>query len=222
MKKKRRIILVFLFAILGDMLWAQSPQDSSYPMGPFFESLYEPRSKVIRGDTVIFRARWFFPRHVKMQFAGSVGFLSVGAGYRLWDIYEPTLIFGYLSETFGGSDVTVATISLKNSFDLTPTAWFGHFWPKAGILINWGNTNNTFKKLPPHYPEKYYFQNKVHLAPFLGGEWYMPIKDKHLNGLGFYFEFSALDAYLLEAIRTEYVTLRDIWSLGMGITFYFQ
>ncbi|RCW31343.1 hypothetical protein [Marinilabilia salmonicolor] len=219
--------LIYLTALLLAMLFnsgakAQFYSEGTYQRAGIFDRMYQPRKTVISGDTVHYRSRWFFPKHAKIQYAGSVGFLSVGVGYHLWDIYEPTFSYGLLNEFLGGSNVTVHTFSLKNSFFLTQKPWFNHFWPKAGLMINRGNTNNTFRKLPPHYPESYYFQNKIHAAPFWGGEWYQPLKDKHLTGWGFYFEFSALDAYLLEAIRTEYVTMLDVWSLAFGITFYFH
>ncbi|MFW6043021.1 MAG: hypothetical protein ACOCPW_01555 [Marinilabiliaceae bacterium] len=178
------------------------------------------QSECIKKDTLQTRQKGFLPNHAKVQFAGSIGFFSAGFGYQLWNIYEPTLLYGLLSENCGGSHTTVHTISIKNSFYLTEDPWLKRFHPKAGLLINWGNTNNTFHKLPPHYPEKYYFQNKIHIAPFWGGEWHIPFHDKHLKGMGLYFEFSALDAYLLEAIRTDFVSFRDIWSLGIGISFY--
>lgn len=217
-----RETMIFLLASFVYEAEGQIPTSGSYPKGEFLERLYEPRQKIIGEDTLYIRPRWFVPSHVKIQYAGSIGFISVGAGYRLWDIYEPTLMYGYLSEGLGGSDVSVHTISLKNGFYLTSSPWFGHYWPRVGLLINWGHTKNTFRKLPPHYPEKYYFQNKIHVAPFWGGEWHFQIKDKHLSGVGIYFEFSALDAYLLEAVRTDYVRMTDIWSLGIGISFYFQ
>lgn len=215
-------IMIFLITCCASNAEGQIPTSGSSPKGYILERLHEPRPKVIGGDTLYIRPRWFLPTHAKIQYAGSIGFVSVGAGYRLWNIYEPSLMYGYLSESFGGSNVSVHTISLKNSFYLTSLPWLKHFWPRVGMLINWGNTNNTFSKLPPHYPEKYYFQNKIHLAPFWGGEWHFAIKDKHLSGVGIYFEFSALDAYILEAIRTEYIKITDVWSLGIGVTFYFQ
>lgn len=213
------ILLVSGFLFKGK---AQFAPASNHPRAPFVEKMYEPREKIIKGDTVHIRPRWFFPSHGKVQFAGSIGFFSVGAGYRLWDVYEPTLMYGHLSPDFGGSSVKVQAISLKNSFFMTQEPWFNHFWPKTGLIVSWGNTQNTFKKLPPHYPEKYYFQNKIQIAPFWGGEWYISLRDKHLTGLGVYFEFSALGPYLLEAIRTDYVTMKDVWSLGLGVSFYFQ
>jgi hypothetical protein len=165
---------------------------------------------------------WYHLQHLKIQYAGSIGFLSVGGGSRIGKSYEPSVFYGLLSQTFGGSSVTVHTVSLKNSFYLTDTPWLNVFYPKAGVSVNWGNTGNTFRKLPPHYPERYYFQNMVHVAPFWGGEWHIPFGNQPPYALGVYFEFSVLDAYLLEALRTDYVKMRDIWSLGLGLTFYWK
>ncbi|WP_234408304.1 hypothetical protein [Marinilabilia salmonicolor] len=165
-------IILFLTIFSNSASQAQFYSEGNYPRANFYNRMYQPRQTVISGDTVTYRPRWFFPKHAKIQYAGNVGFLSVGVGYHFWDIYEATFSYGLLNEFLGGSHVTVHTLSLKNSFFLTQKPWFNHFWPKAGIMINRGNTNNTFRKLPPHYPESYYFQNKVHAAPFWGGEWY--------------------------------------------------
>ncbi|MFO7999920.1 MAG: hypothetical protein R6U46_01655 [Marinilabilia sp.] len=189
---------------------------------PALENESRLRNNASNKDTMQMHDRWFFPDHAKLQFAGSTGFISAGVGYKFWDFYEPTLILGLLSENLGGSDVNVQTLSVKNSFNLTKQPWLKHFRPRAGLLVNWGITKKTFLKLPPHCPDRYYFQNKIHIAPFWGGEWHIPFETNHMNGAGLYFEFSALDAYLLEAIRTDYVSITDIWSLGLGITFYFK
>ncbi|MBN2167038.1 MAG: hypothetical protein JW717_12225 [Marinilabiliaceae bacterium] len=155
-----------------------------------------------------------------MQYAGNIGFLSLGAGYQIKQRYEPTLLLGYLSQTFGNSSTDVITVSLKNSFRLNTKPLFECVTLKSGVSINWGYTNNTFSSLPEHYPDKYYFQNKIHLAPFWGAEVTIIVKSKSLKVVGFYFEFATLDAYLLECIRTDYVKLNDIWNLALGMTLY--
>lgn len=129
-------IILFLTIFSNSASQAQFYSEGSYPRSSFFDRMYHPRQKIISGDTVTYRPRWFFPKHAKIQYAGSVGFLSVGVGYQFWDIYEPTFSYGLLNEFFGGSNVTVHTFSLKNSFFLTKRPWFNHFWPKAGIMIN--------------------------------------------------------------------------------------
>ncbi|MCU4176159.1 hypothetical protein J1N11_13790 [Marinilabiliaceae bacterium N1Y90] len=157
-----------------------------------------------------------------MQYAGGIGFMSIGFGYEITPTYQPALFFGYLNENFGGSKNSVLTISLKNSFYLTKKPILNCFNAYLGLSINWGNTNNTFKALPDYYPEKYYFQNKVHFAPFVGGELKLDINRRYFNGFGLYVELSAFDAYLLEAIRTDYVKPHMALSMAIGVTFYLK
>jgi hypothetical protein len=164
---------------------------------------------------------WYVPTQYKLQYAGGIGFMSAGFGYDVSNSYKPALFIGYLSESFGGSKSRVLSISVKNSFHFTRKPVLNHFMPYGGLSINWGNTNNTFRYLPEYYPDEYYFQNKVHFAPFLGTELYFDWKNKRpFKGVGFYAELSAMDAYLLEAIRTDYVKLHMAMSLALGVTFY--
>lgn len=180
------------------------------------------RSVRIRNDTLLIKPRWFMPDHYMVQYAGGIGFLSIGAGYNLWDWYEPTLLIGYVNETFGNSAKAVTTVSIKNSFVLFRKHLPEQIKFRGGISVNMGLTNNLFRQLPPHYPEKYYFQNKVFLSPFLGGEWQIKLNQKHLKTGGLFFEFNTRDAYLLECLRTDYVKFHKIWNLGLGVTIYLQ
>ncbi|ASB51113.1 hypothetical protein CDL62_09280 [Alkalitalea saponilacus] len=147
--------------------------------------------------------------------------MSIGAGYEITDRYEPTLFYGLLTEHFGGSSVTVHTISLKNSWKLFRPGLLGDITPKAGFSVNLGFTNNTFHRLPAHYPSNYYFQNRIHVAPFFGGEWKINMSgDGFFNAVGLYTEMSTLDNYILEFIRTKYVTIDKIWNLSFGVSLY--
>lgn len=176
---------------------------------------------VIREDTLHIKPSWLIPDHFKVQYAGLIGFISVGAGYDFTPRYDATLFYGVLSNNLGGSSVRVHTVSLKNSWDLLKPGLLGNVTPKAGVSVNWGNTNNTFRRLPAHYPEQYYFQNKVHLAPFWGAEWQIHWPEGRLfKSMGVYGEMSTLDAYVLELFRTKYVSIDKIWNLAIGITFY--
>nr|WP_321452459.1 hypothetical protein [uncultured Carboxylicivirga sp.] len=186
------------------------------------QNAYKPRSVVVNSDTVYFKHRWFIPGQYKLQYAGSIGFLSVGFGYDIGQIYQPTLYIGYLGPNFGGSLNSVVTVSLKNSFRFVKDPLFDYFTPYGGLSINWGNTNNTFRTLPDYYPDKYYFQNMVHFAPFVGGEVKFPLNGNYFKAFGVYSEISAFDAYLLEAIRTKYVKPHMAMSLAVGVTFYLK
>lgn len=220
----RRIVLIVGILLISTNTIAQNDgiDASEVDMPKSLQKAYEKRTVVIKNDTVFYRHRWIIPGQYKMQYAGSIGFMSLGFGYAISPTYQPALFIGYLSEKFGGSKNSVLTISLKNSFYLTKEPVFNYFKPYVGLSVNWGNTNNTFDDLPDYYPENYYFQNKIHFAPFVGGELRFKIKGRYFEGFGIYSELSALDAYLLEAIRTKYVKPHMALSLAAGVTFYLK
>ncbi|HDP75276.1 MAG TPA: hypothetical protein ENN49_05315 [Bacteroidales bacterium] len=164
MKTNRLLLLGLLILLNHPWLHAEDP------IKALRHKIAEEKKIVLKNDTVTIKPYWFALTQFKVQYAGSIGFASFGAGYDLRHGYQPTLLYGFLDSNFGGSNVTVHTISLKNRFKLTQNPLFGYLTPIAGISVNWGITHNTFKRLPPHYPENYYFQNKIHLSPFLGGE----------------------------------------------------
>ncbi len=211
-------LLLTLFASVAVKAADRYPPDDDAAR---LTGLRKPRPLIIREDTLHIRPSWIIPDHLKVQYAGLIGFMSVGAGYDLSKRYDATLFYGVLSNHLGGSSVRVHTVSLKNSWDLFKPGLLGNVTPKAGVSINWGNTNNTFRRLPAHYPEQYYFQNKVHLAPFWGAEWQIHLPaGRTFKSIGIYGEMSTLDAYVLELVRTKYVSLDKIWNLALGITLY--
>jgi hypothetical protein len=212
-----------MFFLLPPSLVMAGDKSSSSTDGVSLTGSATPMLLVIRKDTLHIKRSWFKPDYFKVQYAGLIGFMSVGAGYNFSPRYDATLFYGLLSSDLGGSCVTVHTVSLKNSWDLFKPGFLGNITPKAGVSINWGNTNNTFRRLPPHYPEKYYFQNKVHLAPFWGAEWKISLPAGWtFKSIGIYGEMSTLDAYILELFRTKYVTIDKIWNLSLGITLYLK
>lgn len=222
MKSLYRIILI-LIGVFSFLQHNMAQADSTdYPAGKIITKLYKAKPLLIGGDTLMVRPRWFLPDHYKLQYAGNIGFLALGAGYNIRGRYEPTLMVGLLNYTFGNSNVTVTTIAIKNSFNMFKKQLPDNISLRSGISVNWGHTHNTFNKLPAHYSDKYYFQNKIHLAPFVGGEYKIKFRDKNLKAGGLYFEFSTLDAYLLECVRTKYVKFGDIVNLALGITIYIK
>ena len=161
---------------------------------------------------------WYVPDEYNIQYAGGIGYFSAGIGYTITPRYTHSMYYGYLSKNFGGSINAVHTVSLKHKFTLTRKPLWNHLYPTAGGAINVGFTNNTFDKLPGYYPKNYYFQNKVHLAPFVGAELRFKLKNyEWINYWGAYFELSSFDNYILECARTEYVTLAMITNLSIGL-----
>jgi len=173
----------------------------------------------VQQDTL--KRKWYVPRAAKVQYAGNIGYFSIGATYYLVnDWYQLSLMYGMAE--YPGKERTLNTVAFKNTF-LLKKYQFKDFVisPIAGLSINFGSTHNTFRRLPDYYPDKYYFQNKVHFAPFVGAMIYHPLPFKTIKGIDFYSEVATMDNYLLEAIRTDYVKYSEIWNVSLGLTLYF-
>ncbi|MDM8160738.1 hypothetical protein QUH73_13000 [Labilibaculum sp. K2S] len=173
------------------------------------------------GQTDSIKRKWYLPRDAKIQYAGNIGFLSAGITYHLAkDWYRLSFMYG--STSMHSHVHTLNTVAIKNTF-LIKQFHIGDFVvaPMAGLSINFGSTHNTYRNLPSYFPNDYYFQNKIHFAPFVGAMVYHPLPYKIIKGIDFYTEIGTIDNYLLEGIRTEYVKLYDIWNLALGISIHF-
>lgn len=173
----------------------------------------------VQKDTL--KRKWYVPRAAKVQYAGNIGYFSIGATYYLVnDWYQLSLMYGMAE--YPGKERTLNTVAFKNTFLLKKYQLKDFvISPIAGLSINFGSTHNTFRRLPDYYPDKYYFQNKVHFAPFVGAMIYHPLPFKTIKGIDFYSEVATMDNYLLEAIRTDYVKYSEIWNVSLGLTLYF-
>ncbi len=62
------------------------------------------------------RAQAYFVDYLKVQYAGEIGFLSIGMGKRFGEIYSLEVFNGYVPKSIGGSEIEA--IAIKNLFDL--------------------------------------------------------------------------------------------------------
>jgi len=167
------------------------------------------------------KRKWYVPRSAKIQYAGNIGFMAIGATYYIVDNwYQVSLMYG-ITSSHSETD-RLNTLALKNTFLIKKFHYKNiTFSPTAGLSVNLASTHNTYRKFPDHFPDQYYFQNKIHFAPFVGGMIYYPLPNKTIKGIDFYAEVGTMDNYLLEAIRTDYVKYSDIWNLSLGVSLYF-
>jgi|SRR5690554_1175067 len=153
----------------------------------------------------------------KMQYAGNLGLLSVGAG-RLFlnNKLSVDMSYGYLPKWVNG--VRVSTFALKGAF---------HFWEKSfskmrlngftGLSLNCGFTNNTFIILPEYYPDGYYLPNGIRIAPFVGTGLINNNPESRFFGAGFYTELGTVDYMICYALKNKSITLFEIWNLCFGM-----
>ena len=175
------------------------------------------------------REHWagLIPTQVIMQYAGNMGFMSVGVGwdYGKHDQWETHLLFGYLPKA--DSDRGKLTMTLKQTF-LPWSFSFGKGWMleplSCGIYFNtvfgsefWGNQ-------PSRYPDKYYepLNTEVRINAFLGQRITLNIpenKRKFVKSVSAFYEVSTCDLYLRLAVMERKVSVWDVLGLSVGVKF---
>ena len=157
------------------------------------------------------------PDHLKLQYAGGIGFVSVGAGYgNKKDKLEGDLYYGYLPRRVGGVRIHSLSakfiwipfhLSIKNKHKLDPLM--------AGIVLNYHFGKPYFGFDPENYPYSYYsFPTAFNTAIFVGSRFAFN-KQKRLS---FYYEILGFDREILSLSRnTKSLDISDIVNLSLGI-----
>ena len=154
------------------------------------------------------------PHHAKLQYAGSIGFISVGAGYEFAKKkLQGDFFYGYVPKKIGGIKIQSITAKLtwipvsrqlKKDIKLDLLT--------AGLLVNYtfGRQYHLFSRT--RYSFVYYgFPTAAHLAIFAGG-------GITKNKLGLYYEFGMTDRdFISFAANTKAISFFEIINIGMGV-----
>ena len=166
---------------------------------------------------------WYKPDYAKVQFAGNVGFLSVGFGYKFFNNHLCSdILYGYVPASVSKAK-EIHTITIKNTIPIfTKEIRAITLSPITGFTVSYETGNNSFLKLPGKYPKDYYSTNAFHFTFFIGAKIHKDINNsKRINGIDFYFEVGTVDTYLWYAIRSKEVNINQIFSSAIGINLYF-
>lgn len=153
------------------------------------------------------------PHHAKLQYAGSIGFISVGAGYEFAKKkLQGDVFYGYVPKGIGGINIQSITAKLtwipvsrsfKNDIKLDLLT--------AGLLVNYtfGRQYHLFSRT--RYSFVYYgFPTAAYLALFAGG-------GITKNKLGLYYEFGVTDRDLISfANNPKAISFLEIINIGIG------
>ena len=184
----------------------------------FFNNSYAQETILVKANS------WYMPDYVKAQFAGNIGLVSLGVGYKLFNeaLYSE-LLYGFVPEWASKAD-NIHLITIKNTFpffrkkigkNLTIT-------PIAGFTTTLDIGTNSFTTLPSIYPQGYYVPSAVHFTLFGGALIHKDFKQpKTFKGVDFYLEFGTVETYLWYALATKEVDLIDVFSADIGVNFYF-
>ncbi len=177
-----------------------------------------------------YRTGWgaLVPTHLKLQYAGNMGFMSFGLG---WDYgkrgqWETDLFMGYLPK-FDGDDWHLTTTVKENyipwSFSLKKNKSFILEPFECGLYINTIYGEEFWTRQPKKYPSGYYdVAPKVRFNIFLGERFTYKIPEKRRTWLksitGFY-EISTHDIGVISAIHNEYIRFYDFIAISFGLKF---
>ncbi|MGN0029055.1 MAG: hypothetical protein ACI35Q_04900 [Marinilabiliaceae bacterium] len=165
------------------------------------------------------------PRYTKIQFAGSIGMLSGGVG---WDYgkgrrWETDLLVGFVPRF--ESNRAKLTFTLRENIRPWRIAMGTSpidFHPlRASIGMNAIIGHEFWTSNPERYPEGYYFfSTKFHVVASFGQQWTYNIsydKRRRWRAIGFFYDMSTTDTYLLSGFGNKYIGFKDMFHLSLGL-----
>lgn len=159
------------------------------------------------------------PDHIKIQYAGGIGFFSLGTGYQnRQHNLEGDLYYGYLPKSIGG----VRIHSLSAKFFWIPFHLTGKKIALAeplitGILVNYNFGKQYFINEPSYFPDHYYnFPTAINSAVLFGSR----IGFNKPKKLAVYIEVLSFDRDLASFFsNTQSLRFTELFTAAFGLKF---
>jgi hypothetical protein len=176
------------------------------------DSLATKKKKTIRNSLA--------PEYFPLQFAGNIGFLSAGAGFRnRTDNYQLSIVYGYVPRSHSLVDSHLLTA--KNTFHLFHYRISEHetLLPYGSVGISWEIAGRSFFTKPESMPRGYYdFPKSVHAIPGLGLKYRRQNgRIKAFQGVEFFVELTSVDAYIWYKFLSDEIKMQQIISAASGV-----
>lgn len=166
------------------------------------------------------------PQYEVVQFAGSIGAVSLGVG---WDYgrreqWETEFLLGYIPPASGERGKVTATLREN----VVP--WrlaVGERWRVSPLSVGLGmNTvisDEFWFEEPEKYPRPYYkFSTRLRFMLSVGQRVaFHPDRDQPFRRVELYYELSTCDLYVISAFTNRYLKAGDILSLSVGLKLHF-
>lgn len=175
-----------------------------------------------------YRTGWskLIPHYVKLQYAGSMGFMSLGGGYdygvnKQW---ETDVFVGFLPHY--STSKNKITLTVKQNY----IPWKVHLSERfmiepatTGLYVNTIFDDEFWISEPDKYPNGYYsFSTRIRFNAFIGQRItynFKQGKDKTCKAATFFYEVSTNDVYVLSAFNNSYLKPKDYLVLSLGLKF---
>lgn len=163
------------------------------------------------------------PSSYMIQYAGSIGLMSLGTG---WDYgkqkqWSTDFLIGYVPKY--NTDRTKLTLTLRQTY----TPWKVHirkrvtYHPlRTGVYLNTTLGKQFWYKEPDKYPNSYYkFSTRLRINIFVGQDFCYKIKSNtsYFESLKFYYDLHTSDLYLVSGVQNKYLKFDDYVGLALGV-----
>jgi len=182
-------------------------------------------SAFCQNDSIVARTKLYHLDYAKMQYAGQIGFLSVGVGSELFRKRNGELDFfvGYLPESIGGDNIVTGAFKFayipwdisvfKHKMKLQPLT--------MGLMIfhAFGEDLNKIRD-KDLYPQGYYWWSLgTRVAPVFGIRLKKELdKESTIKALAFYVEFVTNDLYIYSrGVNRTIIPLYKIFDSSIGV-----
>jgi hypothetical protein len=155
-------------------------------------------------DTLKLSANRFLPDYMKVQFAGNIGFISLGTGYSfLHSHLQTSLFYSYIPKGIEGENIN--TVSLKNSLSFLSLDMKPNY--SISPYLGFGVAYSGFKPL----------QTLVYMGIRL-------YRSSHgfFKGEDVYFEVGTTGLYINYVVNNEAIKVNSILNYSIGMSFYFK
>lgn len=173
------------------------------------------------------RRAWYLPDHLKLQFAGNIGFLSGGPGYVSRNkTLETDLLLGFLPQKYGGDALVTTTlkttyspwrIGLRDSYYIRPFS--------IGTYLSYTFGPQFDTKWPSYYPSGYYWwATAIRPGAYIGGKvGRNVVLNNRQRSFELYYELGTYDLLIISYVQNKsFLKLHDIVSLSLGVKFGFD
>ncbi len=188
---------------------------------PFFGNIFaQENPEIIEKED---KNKWYKPDYIKVQYAGNIGFLSIGAGYEWWrEIAQTDILYGYVPEYKG--EATIHTFTIKNTFRLYQfnIKQKYNISPILGFSVSLEPGQNSYLRIPDKYPEGYYSTNSIYACLNIGVKSKFKFDEKRFfSSIEPFVEVNTLADYLFYNIIAQEDHSNIIYSLALGLNIFF-
>ena len=168
---------------------------------------------------------WIQLDHDKTQYAGEIGFMSLGLGYSLFKRENGELdgFLGFLPESIGGDNIVTIALKFqylpwkkevfKNKFQLEPLSMGVNIYHAFTKILN-------EQKNEDLYPNGYYWWTiGTRFGPFFGSRLTKEFKQtSFMKTLTFYYEIGTNDLFIYSwAANRSAIPIYKIWNTSFGL-----